>query len=97
MTPPCLKPARRCRSLGYQYKQAKVMYRGVEICLFFSRRGKSDKWKVLWTFRFRYDNYESKGGTVSVNERRCAQGNARQTAMGSVHRVSLRSVRNTRD
>lgn len=40
---------RRCRSLGYQYKQARVLYQGVEICLFFSRRGKSDKWKVLLT------------------------------------------------
>jgi predicted nucleic acid-binding Zn finger protein len=40
---------RRCRSLGYQYKQAKVLYQGVEICLFFSRRGKRDKWKVLLT------------------------------------------------
>lgn len=40
---------RRCRSLGYQYKQAKVLYQGVEICLFFSRRGKNDKWKVLLT------------------------------------------------
>jgi len=40
---------RRCRSLGYQYKQAKVMYQGVEICLFFSRRGKHDNWKVLLT------------------------------------------------
>ena len=44
-----LGKARRCRSLGYQYKQAKVLYQGVEICLFFSRRGKSDKWKVLLT------------------------------------------------
>ena len=33
----------RCRSLGYQYKQARVLYQGVEICLFFSRRGKNDK------------------------------------------------------
>ena len=40
---------RRCRSLGYQYKQARVLYQGVEICLFFSRRGKNDKWKVLLT------------------------------------------------
>ncbi|MDD4158046.1 MAG: hypothetical protein PHH64_01350, partial [Proteiniphilum sp.] len=40
---------RRCRSLGYQYKQAKVLYQGVELCLFFSRRGKNDKWKVLLT------------------------------------------------
>jgi hypothetical protein len=52
---------RRCRSLGHQYKQAKVMYQGVEIYLFFSRRGKGDNWKVLLTLRFRYDNYESKG------------------------------------
>lgn len=44
-----LGKARRCRSLGYQYKQAKVLYQGVEICLFFSRRGKNDKWKVLLT------------------------------------------------
>ena len=44
-----LGKARRCRSLGYQYKQARVLYQGVEICLFFSRRGKSDKWKVLLT------------------------------------------------
>jgi predicted nucleic acid-binding Zn finger protein len=40
---------RRSRSLGYQYKQAKVLYQGVEIFLFFSRRGKSGKWKVLLT------------------------------------------------
>jgi hypothetical protein len=40
---------KRCRSLGYQYKQAKVLYQGVEICLFFSRRGNRDKWKVLLT------------------------------------------------
>jgi len=39
----------RCRSLGYQYKQAKVLYQGTEISLFFSRRGKSDNWKVLLT------------------------------------------------
>ena len=44
-----LGKARRCRSLGYQYKQAKVLYQGVEIYLFFSRRGKNDKWKVLLT------------------------------------------------
>lgn len=44
-----LGKARRCRSLGYQYKQARVLYQGVEICLFFSRRGKNDKWKVLLT------------------------------------------------
>ena len=36
-----------CRSLGYQYKQVKVLYQGTEISLFFSRRGKSDNWKVL--------------------------------------------------
>ena len=36
-------------SLGYQDKQAKVLYHVVEICLFFSRRGKNDKWKVLLT------------------------------------------------
>ncbi len=40
---------KRCRSLGYHYKRAKVLYQGVEICLFFSRRGKRDKWKVLLT------------------------------------------------
>lgn len=40
---------KRCRSLGYQYKQAVVMYQGVEISLFFSRRSKNDKWKVLLT------------------------------------------------
>ena len=51
----------RWRSRGYQYKQAKVIYQGVEICLFFSRRGKCDKWKVLLTLHFRYDNYGSKG------------------------------------
>jgi hypothetical protein len=40
---------KRCRSLGYQYKQAKVLYQGIEICLFFSRRGNNDKWKVTLT------------------------------------------------
>lgn len=40
---------KRCRSLGYHYKQAAVMCQGAEICLFFSRRGKNDKWKVLLT------------------------------------------------
>jgi hypothetical protein len=40
---------KRCRSLRYQYKQAKVMYQGMEISLFFSRQGKRDKWKVLLT------------------------------------------------
>ena len=42
-----LGKARRCRSLGYQYKQARVLFQGVEICLFFSLRGKRDKWKIL--------------------------------------------------
>lgn len=40
---------KRCRSLRHQYKQAKVMYQGVELTLFFSRQGKNDKWKVLLT------------------------------------------------
>ena len=40
---------KRCRSIGYQYKHAKVMYKGFEISLFFSRHGNRDKWKVLLT------------------------------------------------
>ena len=40
---------RRCHSLGYQFKQAKMLCQGIDICLFFSRRGKRDKWKVLLT------------------------------------------------
>jgi len=40
---------KRCRSLRYQYKHAKVMYKGFEISLFFSRQGKGGKWKVLLT------------------------------------------------
>lgn len=57
---------RRCRSLGYQYKQARVLYQGVEICLFFSRRGKNDKWKVLLmtdtklTFRGLIGHYQAR-------------------------------------
>jgi len=35
--------------MRYQYKQAKVMYQGVEISLFFSRQGKGGKWEVLLT------------------------------------------------
>jgi len=40
---------KRCRSLRYQYKQAKVIYQGVEISLFFSRQGNGGKWKVILT------------------------------------------------
>lgn len=57
---------KRCRSLRYQYKQAKVMYQGVEISLFFSRQGKRDKWKVLLTtdtsltFRKLLEHYQAR-------------------------------------
>ena len=57
---------KRCRSLGYHYKHAKVMYQGVEISLFFSRRGKNDKWKVLLTtdtaltFRKLIEHYQAR-------------------------------------
>ena len=40
---------KRCRALGYHYKQARVTYKGVEICLFFTRRGSNDNWKVFLT------------------------------------------------
>lgn len=40
---------KRCRKLGYHYKYADVLYQGLTIRLFFSRRSKRDKWKVILT------------------------------------------------
>jgi predicted nucleic acid-binding Zn finger protein len=40
---------KRCRKLGYQYKRADVVYNGIPLTLFFSRRGKRDNWKVILT------------------------------------------------
>ncbi len=42
-----LGKARRCRKLGFYYKEATVSHRGREIKLFFSKRGKNGKWKVF--------------------------------------------------
>ena len=42
-----LGKARRCRKLGFYYKEATVYHRGREIKLFFSKRGKNGKWKVF--------------------------------------------------
>lgn len=42
-----LGKAKRCRKLGFYYKQATVLYKGKEIQLFFSRQGKNGKWKVF--------------------------------------------------
>jgi hypothetical protein len=39
----------RCRSLGYYYKRADVMYGDIRLTLFFSRRGRRGDWKVLLT------------------------------------------------
>jgi predicted nucleic acid-binding Zn finger protein len=39
----------RCRKLGYHYKRADVVYNGMRLTLFFSRRGKRDDWKVILT------------------------------------------------
>jgi predicted nucleic acid-binding Zn finger protein len=38
---------RRCRKLGFYYKEANVFYKGKCIKLFFSRQGKNGKWKVF--------------------------------------------------
>jgi hypothetical protein len=35
--------------LGYQYKRAAVVYDGIRLTLFFSRRRKRDDWKVILT------------------------------------------------
>ncbi|GHU64806.1 IS4 family transposase ISDha5 [Bacteroidia bacterium] len=40
---------KRCRRLGYQYKEASVVHNGMRLTLFFSRRGKRDDWKVILT------------------------------------------------
>lgn len=39
--------AKRCRQLGYYYKQADVEFRGKKVRLFFSKQGKNGKWKVF--------------------------------------------------
>jgi hypothetical protein len=40
---------KRCRSLGFHYKRADVMYGGVRLTLFFSRQGTRGDWKVFLT------------------------------------------------
>lgn len=42
-----LGKARRCRKLGFYYKEAIVFYGGKELKLFFSKQGKNGKWKVF--------------------------------------------------
>lgn len=42
-----LGKAKRCRKLGFYYKEAIVFYKDKEIKLFFSRQGKNGKWKVF--------------------------------------------------
>ena len=42
-----LGKARRCRKLGYYYKEATVFSGGKEFKLFFSKQGKNGKWKVF--------------------------------------------------
>ena len=39
----------RCRSLGFHYKRADVIYGNIPLTLFFSRQGKRGKWKVFLT------------------------------------------------
>ncbi len=42
-----LGKAKRCRKLGFYYKEAVVAYKGKELKLFFSKQGKNGKWKVF--------------------------------------------------
>jgi len=42
-----LGKAKRCRKLGFHYKEASVVYKDKEVKLFFSRQGKNGKWKVF--------------------------------------------------
>lgn len=42
-----LGKAKRCRKLGFYYKEAIVSFRGKELKLFFSKQGKNGKWKVF--------------------------------------------------
>ena len=44
-----LGKAKRCRKLGLYYNQAIVGFKGKQIKLFFSKQGKSGKWKVFIT------------------------------------------------
>ena len=39
--------AKRCRRLGFYYKQVKVEFKGRMISLFFSKQGRNGKWKVF--------------------------------------------------
>lgn len=39
--------AKRCRKLGFYYKEAEVVFKGKSIKLFFSKQGKNGKWKVF--------------------------------------------------
>ena len=40
---------KRCRSLGFHYKRADIVMDEIHLTLFFSRKGKGGKWKVLLT------------------------------------------------
>jgi predicted nucleic acid-binding Zn finger protein len=42
-----LGKAKRCRKLGFYYKEAIVSFRGKELKLFFSKQGRNGKWKVF--------------------------------------------------
>jgi len=42
-----LGKAKRCRKLGFYYKEAIVFHKDQEIKLFFSRQGRNGKWKVF--------------------------------------------------
>ena len=42
-----LGKARRCRKLGFYYKEATVTHGGKTLKLFFSKQGKNGKWKVF--------------------------------------------------
>lgn len=39
--------AKRCRKLGFYYKEAEVVFKAKSINLFFSKQGKNGKWKVF--------------------------------------------------
>ena len=44
-----LGKAKRCRKLGFHYKETVVDYKGKPLKIFFSRQGKNGKWKVFVT------------------------------------------------
>ena len=44
-----LGKAKRCRKLGFHYKETVVDYKGKPLKIFFSRQGRNGKWKVFVT------------------------------------------------